>query len=95
MVALVALSGCARFHGEQRDISITLDEDGKTTEKREITTDLSGTAWFSSAQNLSKFKAIQTDKSQSFNGDGVTQHGATNAVEFLKQLNALLGNLPK
>ena len=91
LAALLALSGCARFHGEQRDISITFDENDKTTQKREITTELSGTAWFSSAQNLSKFSASQTDKSQAFNGTGINQHGATNTVATIDALTKLLG----
>jgi hypothetical protein len=86
----LASSGCARLHGRQTDISI--EKDGT---RREITTDLSGTTWFTSTATLSRFRASQTDKTQSFNGEDVKQHGATNSVEFLKQLNALIGALPK
>jgi hypothetical protein len=54
--------------------------------ERTIRTEISATAWFSSAQNISKIKALQTDKTQSFGSDAIGQHGATNTVEALRAI---------
>jgi hypothetical protein len=90
-IAIIFICGCARFHGKQTDISITTNtEDPKIVTKREITTDLKGSAWFSSKQDLAKFSAIQTDKSQAFNGSGLNQRGATNTVATIEALTKLV-----
>ena len=85
LLPTLLITGCARFHGEQRDISIA--KDGT---RREITTELSGTAWFSSAQTLTKFSANQTDRSQGFNGTGVQQQGATNTAAVVDAVTKLV-----
>ena len=87
---LIALSGCAHMYGKQSDIS-----NSTNGTRREITTTLKGTAFFSSAQTLSRFRASQTDKSQSFNGEDFQQQGNTNTVEFLRALAVLLQAAPK
>jgi hypothetical protein len=89
LIPLLALS-CARFHGRQTDISYETNPITKEVTKREITTDLKGAAWFSSKQDLAKFSAIQTDKSQAFNGTGVNQSGPTNTVAAIEALTKLI-----
>ena len=75
--ALFGLAGCARFSVTQID---------ESPDERTITTRLTGTAFFSSAQTISKIKAVQTDKTQSFGTDALGQHGATNVAETVDAL---------
>ncbi len=84
-VALLALAaGCARFSVTQID---------ESPNERTITTRISGTAFFSSAQNVPKIKALQTDKTQSFGTDALGQHGATNVAETVDALTRLVQSL--
>ncbi|GEM_PF-951108 len=83
-VALLGLAGCARFSVTQID---------ESPNERTITTRISGTAFFSSAQTVSKIKAIQTDKTQSFGSDALGQHGATNVAETVDALTRLIQSL--
>ncbi len=85
----LGLTGCARFSAALHDTSKEIKIDGTTIE-RSITTDLKGIALFSSSQSLARLKALQTDKTQSFGSEGVNQHGATNAVEALREINRML-----
>lgn len=78
---LCLLSGCASYRVTQQDASAT----GRT-----ITLDLRASALFSSAQSITKIKALQTDKSQSFGTDSVGQQGATNTVAALHALRDIL-----
>jgi hypothetical protein len=87
IIALAA--GCARFSASLHDVSTETTKAG-TIVRRSITTDLKGSALFSSSQNIARLKALQTDKTQSFGGEGVNQKGATNTVEALKELNKML-----
>ncbi len=80
VVALCAC-GCTSFHVVQTD---------GTPGQSVRTTDLRATAWFSSAQNLAKIKAFQSDKTQSFGSDNVTQQGATNVVAALEAIVKIL-----
>lgn len=73
--------GCSTFHVTQID---------ESPNERKITLEIKGTAWFSSAQNIAKLKALQTDKTQSFGADNISQHGGTNAVEALKAIAHIL-----
>ena len=57
---------------------------------RRISTTVRGTAWFSSAQAISKLKALQTDKTQSVGTDAIGQQGATNTVANLQALARIL-----
>lgn len=75
------LAGCTFLRIEQTD---------KSADERTITTKVSATAWFSSGQTLAKLKATTTDKTQSIGTDQLTQHGATNSVEALRQLARIL-----
>jgi hypothetical protein len=75
------LSGCTSLRIEQTDLS---------PNDRTITTTVKATAWFSSGQTLAKLKAITTDKTQSIGTDQLSQHGATNTVETLRQLARIL-----
>lgn len=81
LLVLLCCAGCTTFHVTQTD---------ESPNERIITLDIKGTAWFSSAQNISKLKALQTDKTQSFGADSLTQHGATNSVEALKAIAHIL-----
>ncbi|HNU50141.1 MAG TPA: hypothetical protein PKJ98_04400 [Verrucomicrobiota bacterium] len=84
VVALLGLAGCARFSVTQID---------ESSNERTITTRISGTAFFSSAQTVSKIKAVQTDKTQSFGTDALAQHGATNVAETVDALTRLVQSL--
>jgi len=78
------LTGCTTFSVVQKDIS---------PDEREITTQVKATAWFSSGQNLTALKAVQTDKSQALGTDALKQQGATNVAESLRALTELLNTL--
>lgn len=77
-------TGCTNFYSKQVDASGT---------NRVISSEIRGTAWFSSSQAIQKMKSLQTDKVQSFGMDGVTQQGATNTVAALREVNKILENL--
>lgn len=75
------LSGCTILSVEQID---------ESPNERKITTRITGSAWFSSAQTITKLKALQTDKTQSFGTDSIGQHGATNTVDALRSVVRIL-----
>ena len=77
---LLTLAGCARFSVTQID---------QSPGERTITTRIKGTAFFSSAQSVTKLKALQTDKTQSFGTDNINQ-AATNGVEALTAIARIL-----
>jgi len=81
LMLCITLVGCSTFHVTQTD---------ESPNERVIKTDITATAFFSSAQNLSKLKALQTDKTQSFGADSFGQHGSTNTVEALKSIVRIL-----
>jgi len=58
---LILCQGCARFSTTQTDTSY--DEQAKPA--RTITTKVSATTFFTAKSDLAKFKALQTDKTQS------------------------------
>lgn len=94
---LLLLNGCVSQHAKLEDrsktVSVTTAKDGSSTTnttERTITTDLSGSAWFSSKQSVEKFKALQTDKTQSIGGNNLVQQGATNVVEALEKIDSIL-----
>jgi hypothetical protein len=76
-VLCVVGAGCSTFHVTQID---------ESPGERTITTKIAGSAWFTSAQNITAIKALQTDKTQSFGAGTFGQHGATNATEALNAL---------
>lgn len=78
---LACVNGCTTFHVTQTD---------ESPNERIIRSDIKATAWFSSAQNVAKLKALQTDKTQSFGTDALGQQGATNSVEALKAIAHIL-----
>lgn len=80
-VGCVLLTGCTTFHVTQTD---------ESPNERTIRTEVRASAWFSSAQNIAKIKALQTDKTQSFGADSLGQQGATNTVEALKSVAHIL-----
>lgn len=80
IVLASATSGCTRFHIKQGDVS----------PERSITFDLTGTAWFSGSQAIANLKAMQTDKTQSFGTDSMSQKGPTNTAAVINSLTELL-----
>ena len=93
LIALVVLCGCARFSTKQTDISST-NPYGEPT--RTITTKASSYTLFSGNSDLAKFKATQTDKSQSASVGSLTQEaGGTNAVAMLRAIADILAAMPK
>lgn len=80
-IASLLFSGCTTLKVKQVD---------ESPESRKITSDFKATAWFSSAQNIAKFKAFMSDKQTSFGGSGMEQHGATNAIEALNSIARIL-----
>lgn|GEM_PF-6130777 len=86
---LACACGCATNTVQLHDKSLEIHPDG-TKIQRDITTDITSTAVASSAQKAAKFKALQTDKTQSVNGDGLSQHGATNIVELIRGIADLV-----
>lgn len=81
LALFVCLMGCANFSVTQTD---------ESPNERTITTKIQGTTFFSSAQNVTKLKAVQTDKTQSFGTDVIGQQGATNTVEALNAVAKIL-----
>jgi len=81
LLLALLLPGCTSFHVIQTD-----DSPGQRTTR----TDLRATAWFSSTQSLSKIKALQTEKTQSFGSDALSQQGATNTTAALEALVKIL-----
>lgn len=75
------LCGCTVLKIEQKD------EDSMGGA---VTTTIKATAWFSSVQNVTKLKALQTAKTQSFGTESFGQQGATNVVEALKEIRGIL-----
>jgi len=78
------LAGCTTFSVLQTD---------ESPDERTIKTSIKATAWFSSAQSLTRLKALQTDKTQSFGTEAIGQHGSTNLVEALRVLDSILGKI--
>jgi hypothetical protein len=81
LLALATLTGCTTFHVEQTD---------ESPGERIVRSDIKATAWFSSAQNVAKLKALQTDKSQSFGSEALSQQGATNTAAVLQAIANIL-----
>lgn len=86
---IVLLSGCARFHTVQEDISYD------TTQKpsRTITTEVSAWTFFSASSDLAKFRASQTDKTQSASVGSLSQDSSE--TNFIHALGAGLGTALK
>jgi hypothetical protein len=80
LCALLTLTSCTALRVTQRD-----ECDG-----RQITTTLSATAWFSSAQHFAKLRTTQTDKTQGIGTEGLGQQGATNSVAALEAVARIL-----
>jgi hypothetical protein len=78
--AAALLLGCTTFHVRQNDES----------PERKISLDIQGFAWFSGAQNITKLKAVQTDKTQSFGTDQIGMQGPTNTIAALQSIVKIL-----
>lgn len=81
VAAAISLCGCTTLHVKQID---------ESPSSRKITSDFSASAWFSSAQTIAKFRATMSDKTTSFGGSALEQHGATNAIEALNAIARIL-----
>lgn len=81
VIGAALLAGCTVFKVRQRDES----EGGRI-----ITTSVTGIAWFSSAQAITKLKATTTDKTQSIGTDTIGQQGATNSIAALQSIVRIL-----
>lgn len=81
LLTALLICGCSHFSVVQID---------ETPNKRVITTKITGQAWFSSSQSISKIKAQQTDKTQSFGTDQIGQTGATNTAATIMAITELL-----
>lgn len=81
IAACLLLGGCTTFTVKQID---------ESPGERRISLDIKGTAWFSSATHISKLKALQSDKVQSFGTDSIGQQGATNTIAALQNIVRIL-----
>lgn len=76
LISVLLLTGCAQFSTTQTDVSY---EKGQKT--REITTRASTITFIANKSELAKFKATQTDKTQSASVGALNQEmNATNAI---------------
>lgn len=81
-IAAFALSGCAKFITTQEDTSYDATTGNKT---RTITTQASARTFFDANSQLAKFKATQTDKTQSATVGTLNQESSgSNAVQVLR-----------
>ena len=82
LAAGLCLAGCARFTTTQTDLSY--DDTGKP--QRQVTTTVKATAFFAASSDLAKFKALQTDKTQSAAVGALNQRSdATNVVDLVER----------
>ena len=81
LTLVMLVSGCTRLKVKQTD---------QRAVDQITTTEVTGTAWFSSAQHITKLKALQTEKTQSFGTDTIGQQGATNSVAALQAVAHIL-----
>lgn len=88
LLCTLLCAGCAHFTTTQKDIR---NEDGTTT----IVTHASATTLFSARSELTKFKALQTEKSQGAEVGSLAQQGGTNAVAVLEKIADIVKALPK
>ena len=86
LFSLVLLQGCARFSTTQTDISTTYHEDGSKT-TRTIITEAGSSTFFDSSSALAKWKATQSDKTQSASVGVLNQEtSGTNTVDLIKAI---------
>lgn len=79
--ALLVVTGCASYQVTQTDLS---------PDRRQIQLEVRALTLFSSSQNISRIRATQTDKTQSFGTESVGQSGATNTVAAIQALTTLI-----
>lgn len=82
--ALLVLTGCASYQVTQTDLS---------PDRRQIQLEVRALTLFSSSQNISRIRATQTDKTQSFGTESVGQSGSTNTVATLQALTTLMQSI--
>lgn len=81
LAAVLLLTGCTVFKVRQSD-----EAEGGLKRVTSVT----GIAWFSSAQAITKLKATTSDKTQSIGTDTFGQQGATNSVLALQYIARIL-----
>lgn len=84
LVLLLSLVGCARFSTRQSDVSVSYEK-GTNKVTRTITTEATSYSLWASKTALSKFKASQTDKTQSATVGSLSQESDvinTNVAEL-------------
>lgn len=77
IASALALAGCANFKSTQTDLSYE-----KGAPSRQITTKTSARTFFAAKSELSRYKALTTDKTQSLGIGGLNQE-ATNNLEVI------------
>lgn len=86
---VLLLAGCAHFNTTQKDISF--NDAGKP--QREITTQADATTFLAGKETLSKWKASQTDKSQTASvGELNMESNSTNLVQMLTLMLQILNS---
>lgn len=91
ILPLIALCGCAQFQTTQKDITY----DTKGTPSRQIETRVHAITVFSAKSELAKFRAAQTDKSQTAAVGSLNISATNHVVDALKEINAILEKMPK
>lgn len=98
-IVSIALCGCARFHTKQIDRSyekqaivgpVSTFGNNTVHPTREIITSVSAYTFFSASSELAKFKATQTDKTQSASVGSLNQSAevSTNLVGLVNAISA-------
>lgn len=87
MALLSVNSGCAYFG--------TVQTESRNDETTTITTRAKAYTLFSSKSDLARWKAVQSEKSQSAEVGGLSQQGGTNIIGALNAIAEILKVLPK
>lgn len=91
LIPLLVVTGCAHFTTTQEDKSYD-----KGQPVRQITTHASATTFFDAQSQLAKFKATQSDKTQSASVGSLNEGSSgTNVVNTIQALAALVGAISK
>ncbi len=94
VVAIALLAGCAVGGGAKATKSASVE--GGVTNTTETVTTRPFIAFGDAVQKVSSVKAGNTKTGNSINVTGVDQETTgTNAVQFMKELNTFLQNIPK
>ena len=89
ILIVLGLSGCARFRTVQTDVSY----DNAKTPTREITTKVTAYTFFTASSELTKFRATNTDKTQSASVGSLGQEST--GTNLLNAISAGIGTALK